>query len=447
MAFRRIFVGPVEVAGYYGNLASGLRSAGATVRYFTFNRHRFYYDSEAQVSLLARIFHFLTDPGRAPKCVLGRRVFWASRQVLRLYVFLYYASTCDVFIFAYGESLLPGKLDVPLLKLLGKRVIVNMAHGSELRPPFMDGALQPQCDDKQALALSISELSASKVKRLRFYEKHAYAIIGAPFSSTQYALRPLINTFSVGLPFAPSEAGGGELGAQEGPANLGAETSERPIRILHSPSNHVAKGTALVREAVASLQADGHLIAYVEVAGRPHGEVLSEIQRCDFVVDQVYSDAPMGAFAAEAGYFGKPALVAGYRLEHLRRFVPGSRFPPSVTCHPDDLLKMIERLVVDESLRVRVGNAARDFVRTVWSPAAVASRYLRLAQGSFPDDWCLRPTDVTYVHGWGQTESHTRDCIRAVVARFGKRGLQLSHRPDLEAACLDLAGLIDGKSG
>ena len=94
---------------------------------------------------------------------------------------------------------------------------------------------------------------------------------------------------------------------------------QRLIRILHSPSSPEVKGTYLIRQAINALKAKGYPIDYVEIMGKPNTVVIAELEKCDFIVDQLYSDTPMSGFATEAAFFGKTAVVGGYGWQEVEK--------------------------------------------------------------------------------------------------------------------------------
>jgi glycosyltransferase involved in cell wall biosynthesis len=354
--------------------------------------------------------------------------------------FIMYAPTAmwryDVFIFSFGESLLPCNLDMPILHWLGKTVISNIAHGSDARPPYLNGVFQSFSGMPCELS-RMAKLTKRKKKKVMFVERFSRLVIGAPFSSSHFCRSNFINWFWLGVPMHSAQlADSGESIRVAQPEDL-----NRAIRILHSPSKPSAKGSPAIIAAVDRLIEKGHVIEFVLLQGRPYKDVLAEIRRCDFVVDQLYSDTPMAGFATEAAWFGKPAVVGGYDFDSLKRLFSESMWPPSMTCHPNEIEQAIEDLIVNREKRLQLGAEAQRFVRSNWSAAAVAHRYLRLINDDIPEAWWLDPSTVTYLEGMGQPVERTQKIIRQMVAGFGIESLQLSHRPDLERAFLELAGL------
>ncbi|MEP1001677.1 hypothetical protein NC974_26765 [Leptolyngbya sp. SLC-A1] len=345
----------------------------------------------------------------------------------------------DVFIFGFGRTFLRKNADLPFLRLFRKKIIVNMAHGSELRPPYIDGSFQSLDGLKQPTVNQLKYIAYSHKKKIIKFEKYADYIIGAPFSSTHFACKKLINWFAIGVPYCEKQ-GFSTTKYQEGFASSTSNISNS-IRILHSPSHPAVKGSSFIRQSIQSLQYRGYDIEFVEIQGRSNQEVLKELQKCDFVVDQLYSDTPMAGFATEAAWFGKPSVVGGYGFGYLQKFIPTGMLPPSKICYPKQIEAAIEELILNQKLRLQLGAEAQAFVRNYWSAEKVAERYLRLISGNIPDDWWLDPNEVIYLHGCGQSELQSAENIRRMVKTYGHKSLRLSHRPDLEKAFLEFAGL------
>ncbi len=438
---KRIFLGPLEVAGYVNSLYCGLREIGLDCDFVEFAAHRFGYRKDAEAPpRLIRVCRKLGDWRKK----LGRIAGFPLTAGIQLAMGLYLIQALfrfDVFIFAYGRSLLPANLDLPLLKLFGKRTIMILGFGTEARPAWCDGVHQSRDGAVKLPISSIRDYARAAKKRVSRAEKWCSIIVGAPYSTSPFATRPMVNWFALGFPanienLAAGSATGGDNQRQNQP--------RQKVRILHIPSHPAAKGSPEIRCAIASLEKKGFPIEFVELVDRTHAEVISEIHGCDFVVDQIYSDTPMAGFATEAAACGKAAVVGGYGLELLRRFVPDAMWPPTCCCSPDAAESAIEELIRNVEYRRHLGELARKFVLEAWSCTRVAERYSRLIDGSVPSGWMFDPRDVVYLEGFGQPADVTRRKIRELVENFGTESLQLTHRPELERKCLEFAGLAAG---
>jgi len=441
---KKIFIGTQEIAGYYHNLWIGIKSLGFDCDYVTYSDDIFGSGSNIRTSILLKSIAWLSRCRRGKNnrtFIFFRAVITLLIEALCLIYFFIALFRYDVFIFGYGYTLLRWNLDLPVLRLFGKKVLVNMAHGSELRPPFIDGSYQTQ-DGLQPQSKILKRLALRHKRRIKFFEITVDLVIGAPFSSTQYSSQKLINIYALGIPCYSN------LDVADSPQYrfgnnhpVMMKDDGTPVRILHSPSHSAVKGSVLIREAVERLKSSGYNIDFIEIKGRPNSEVIKEIQLCDFIVDQIYSDTPMAGFATEAACFGRPAVVGGYRFEYLKKFIPPNMWPPSKICHPDDLEDSIKELIVNVDLRRRLGAKAYEFVHTQWPAVKVAEKYMRLIHGDIPQEWWLEPQSVAYFHGCGQSEKKTKDNVRSMVASYGVQSLQLSHRPELEKAFLEFADI------
>ena len=58
---KRVFIGPIEIAGYYANLAQGFREIGIDCDYITYRSHLFGYGGETRPPALLRVAQFFNS--------------------------------------------------------------------------------------------------------------------------------------------------------------------------------------------------------------------------------------------------------------------------------------------------------------------------------------------------------------------------------------------------
>ena len=216
--------------------------------------------------------------------------------------------------------------------------------------------------------------------------------------------------------------------------------------ILHCPSYPEGKGTPSIRAAIAALQCKGHRIRFVEISDKSNREVLAELAKCDFVIDQLYSDMPMVGFATEAAFFGKPAVVGGYYATEIAQDIQAKWIPPSLFCLPEEIQTAIERLIVEREFREALGKHARQFVEQNWSAAEVAKRFIALIHGVFPQDWLYDPANCRYIYGMGLSKARLRRNVASILERYGPQAFQLDDKPALLQRVLDFATEPVGES-
>lgn len=427
----RIFIGLEEISGYYAALSNELAGRGHDVAFVGGRSNPFSYGSLPAQPLLISAFDWLQGVvrGTVPAGKSLRRICTLAWIFLHFPLFLYAAVRYEVFIFSFGKSFFPNGIDLRILRRMGKVIIVNVGHGSDARPPYIDGGRQSRCGRWPDLEL-VHNLSRGMRRRLLNIEEYAHHIIAAPLSS-QFLTRPCVNWFSIGLP-TPKIPSREEDGA-------GADHSH--LRVVHAPSNPAVKGSALIRRIINELVSEGLPLTFSEVHGVKNSTVLDELQRCDFVVDQAYSDTPLAGLAVEAAAFGKPSVVGGYGFDHLRRICERDPTTYSACCHPSELKDTIRRLATDHRYRLQMGQAARQFVTECWGVKAMADRYVQLMKGTVPDSWYFDPRSVGYVCGGFAPLETLQERVRLYIEQFGLEGLCLSQRSDLEAEFLNFAGI------
>jgi glycosyltransferase involved in cell wall biosynthesis len=418
----RVFLGPVEIAGYYRALEQGLRNIGIEATAVDRGDHPYRYGADS-----AR------PPGIVRPAIFARRqlarggpaaAFWRlAARAAWLSVFIWAVWRFDVFVFGFGESFFRLR-DLPILKVLGKRIVM-VFHGSDLRPPYMDGPTMGEGSGR-----SIAEcaaIAARRKQRVRHLERYVDAVISHPLYS-HFLERPYVRALAIGLPLSDIPE---VLGRPTAPAGR--------VRILHSPSHPQAKGTPRVREAVQTLVAEGLPIDYVEVSGQPNAVVLRELLDADLVVDQLYSDTPMAGFATEAASVGRAVIVGSCDWAEILRAIPADEVGPVLACDADGVEDAIRALVTDAAKRRELGDRARAFVTAHAASTAVAQRFMQVLDGAVPPDWVCLPSDCRHLCGAGMPSDRVRRVVRDLVTEFGQDSLQLRDKPELQASLVHWA--------
>lgn len=421
-----VFIGFTEISGYFHNLREGLEQQGYRCDFVELVPHPFGYgDASRECGLIVSLIRAARARGGRARSPVLRRLLALSSGLLMAPLFLSAVAKYDVFLFTYGNSFFAANLDLPLLRLLGKRIVMPFL-GSEVRPRYIDGFLEFS---------NVEEMHASaqeQGKKIRFIERFVDVIINNP-AAGHLLERPFVNFYCLGIPQGP----GGQAGADSQESRPGADAAGQPpsgdrrVRILHTPSVRTGKGSDLIRTIVGRLGAR-YPIEYTEVTNRPHAEVLELIRTSDLVIDQAYSDTPMAAFASEAAWFGVPAVVGGYYAAVIGDEVDEEFVPPSRFVLPEELESAAESLIADAVARRELGERARQFVRTRWSRAEVASRYACVIRGAIPQEWWFDPDRMTYLYGCGLSRERAEARISAMIEGYGPEALGLGDKKDLQ---------------
>lgn len=406
----KVFIGLIEIAGYYGNLNKGFQEIGVDSTFINLFAHPFHYNGDDQPNIFVKIYKKNLKRITQYNNTLYKVPLFIINQMLKVPIFFWALKHFDIFIFGYGTSFF-NYLDLPILKICNKKIIF-VFHGSDARPPYIDGARH------NITLYKYKQISRTTKLRVTTIEKYADHIISYP-TIAQFNTKKYINSIMLGKT---------QCIARE-PSNL---KHDPVIRILHAPSDPIGKGSAIIRAAIENLKSKGYSINYIEITGKTNSEVIRELSECDFVIDQAFSDLPLPTFATEAASFGKPAVISGYYALHIHDDYEAGFIPPSLYCHPDEIELHIELLIVDPEYRSQLGKKAEAFVKGHWTPKKVAERYLQVIDGTIPDIFLFDPNTTTYVQGYGLPEEQSKEIISNMIEEFGIESLCLSDKPELE---------------
>jgi hypothetical protein len=450
---KRIFLGFHNIALYQSHLKKGLEALGCRVTRIAYGDDLKFGQDDAERIVWFRWLKRAMEWNRAcwqrvdriPKTSLLKLLaaVWILRgsaltkRVLQWCALLWTMARHDVIVLSYCGSFLESSdhtmeptrrtfRDLKLIKRAGRMLIFTF-HGSDSRPPYLDGYVLR--NPRRLAPALLVELTRSRRRLIEGIEQYADYLVSVP-AQTYFHMRPVVLHEYLGRPFETPEG--------VDPSDNGL--SAGPLVVLHAPSNPHAKGTDEIRRAMARLRESGLTFEYVEVTRRPHAELLEEIRRATLVVDQMYSDRMITGVATEAMYFGKPVVVAGYYADYYRRNYEGRMpLPPTVFCTPDKLEDAVRSLLNDPERRGALGRAGAEYVRTHFSPEVVARRWLEMIAGRLPAAAFFDPYSLTYPLGAAISRDEAQRTVAAVVAAGGRDALCLADKPELETAVMALA--------
>ena len=406
----KIFIGLTDIAGYCSSLKRGFDEIGVESIFVSLYRHPFQYRRDDDNEPILKAMYRLQE-NRDRSTSIVALMYNSLLLVLRFCLFIKVLISCDVFLFCFMDSFFDYH-ELPVLKLFRKKIIYLFL-GSDSRPLYINGKFLDLPVEELIDRTSIQKQKISKI------EKYADIIINHP-PSAHYHERRFVQFMRLGFPLSCPEI-----------KEVKPQATRRIPRILHAPSVAKGKGTDRIVAALEILRSKGHCFEYVEIQGKPNSVVIDELSRCDFVVDELYSDAVMAGFAAEAAFFGKPAIVGGYVTDRDLGDLPDGLLPPVHRCLPEQIEDAIDKLLTDVPYRQDLGRRAQEFVKQTWSSREVAERYLRIIQGSAPPDWSYDPAEIRYLHGWGLTELQARTLVHRYLDAGGVSALHLADKPRL----------------
>jgi glycosyl transferase family 1 len=282
--------------------------------------------------------------------------------------FLHAVRTYDVFHFNWGMSLLDHRAwhvhhwDFPLLKRLGKRIIVTFqgcdARMKMLSRERLSTSACAECDVAWCTP-AMDALRQERIQKVCAYADHVFAV------------NPDLMHYLPGAEFLPyASVNPNEWTA--GGTSVVPAARRGPFRILHMPTNRSIKGTKYVEQACAQLRAEGLPVELMLVERVPHGQVKALIAQADAVVDQLLIGW-YGALTVEAMAMGKPVLCY-LRDDDLKRYVSFHERIPIVRTTKGTLAQDLRALFQSPARRQDLGRAGRQFVLDVHDPMKIAAK-------------------------------------------------------------------------
>ena len=274
----------------------------------------------------------------------------------RLRAFLALAGRYDV-VHIHGLPFVALTLGAPVLRRRGTRLVVH-GHGTDLTQvahPARAAELSGQAISRTRRLLGVLALRAAR--------KHAHVFLVSSPNLLAYAphavwvRQPLDLDYWKPLDGAP----GGRM--------------PDCVRIGHSPSRRLVKGTAAVAEAVDTLVAAGRRVELVLAENLPHHAVKPLIGGTDIFVDQLrvgwYGNA-----ACEAMAMGKP--VCAYIRPDLERHLDGC---PVVNADAETLADRLLRLADNPAERAERGARGRAYVERHHDARRIAADLVEMYRG------------------------------------------------------------------
>lgn len=394
----RIFIGYEEIAGYCSSLQYILNGHGEKVHFCQLKEHAFY--KRGKQTIIEKIYIV------ALKMKKQKRIFKVLVEIAKLALIAEMALSYDVFIFVGRYS--PFMLKERKYLKLFKKKIISIFLGSDSRPLYLSGYLWDLYgNDLNRMYIEVVRQSTD----IRTIERYSDWIICNPLSG-QFLRKPFINFFEIGFPITQKRFIGLSCGTE----------NQKNVRILHAPSRPKFKGTDLIIKAIEEIRDSGIPVDFVQIVGKPNEEVLSEITRCDFVIDQLYSDSPFAGLAVEAAVLNKATIVGSYAYDNI---LFKKESIPSLFVDPSNIKTAITSLIKDVQLRDSIANKAKSFVDDEWSNDKIANRYRNIIENKLELFCYYDPNTINYCLGWGIEKKELSEKLRVYINTFGIGGLCL----------------------
>lgn len=280
-------------------------------------------------------------------------------------VFLWAVMRYDIFQLYFDGGFLGrtiGKrLELPLLKLLGKTIVVS-AYGADVRTERITrslGAYNCCMDCPQRLAFCICDDKRAQ-RNLRHVSRYADVMLSMG-DMAEYTLGSRNDLFywAIDLKKWPF---------------VGVSLFSHPVKVVHAPNHPHFKGTRFLQQAIEELQAEGYPVELILVTGMSNDRARELYLQADIVADQ-FIIGWYGNFAVEAMALGKPVIA------YIRKpdtYLPRGIDCPIVNADPGSLKKALIGLLENPRLRFELGLRGRHYVEEIHALERVGARMDRL---------------------------------------------------------------------
>lgn len=283
-----------------------------------------------------------------------------TASIDRFFFFIWSLKHYDIFHFFWGVSLLSWwrfhLLDLPLLKLLGKTIVVHfrgldvvdIAYFDYLREINRGGS-----PSKPAIS------RPDQTKKLKKWLKYADVVLVSEPDLFEVVPNATLSPQVIDMNYWK-------------PMRRPKSEEDGIIRIVHAPSSRRKKGTDFIESSIDSLKAKGHKVELVLAENLPHHKIRELYEISDIGIDQVLYGWH-GKVSVELMALEKPVLC--YIDANLRTHRPDL---PIINVIPGTLTAELEKLVIDKEKRLEIGRKSRTYAEKYHDVEAVVDQLLAL---------------------------------------------------------------------
>lgn len=269
--------------------------------------------------------------------------------------FNYCVKNYDIFHFHYAKSLLPYNLDLPILKLLDKKILMQY-WGSDV------------------IQFDIAQ------KRMRYkkedYEKVFHKQDDAKKRAQIAKMEKMVDVTVVGdpelLPFSPKSVVVAKALNLDEFEFIGVNKENHRLKIVHAPSNRGVKGTDKIIKIIEKLKNDGLDFEFILVENMTNSQAKEVYKSADLIIDDIMQ-GPYGILCMEAMALGKPVMC---RIDDsLIHAYPGL---PIINVNSDNLYQEIKKVLENLDLRIKLAKEGRKYMEANHDIMKTAQKFIDL---------------------------------------------------------------------
>lgn len=332
----RVLHAPVNIAGQASILAQAQRELGVKADVLVFDQNKFNYNCDVNLSLSGRT-------------LIGKCIALTFNFIKCLFNY-------DVFHFHFGSSLLPCNLDLPVLRLFGKKVVMHY-WGSDIRQSSIAINYVYFKSSDELQKIYPEEDDEKKIEKIKKIESYANVTIAGDYYLLPYSPKSIVIKQAINLKKLHY---------------AGCGTKTGTVDIVHAPSDREKKGTKYILPVIERLKVEGYDINFILIENKTNDEALKIYNSSDIIIDQLVLESH-GIFPLECMAMGKPVLC---RIdEKFLKYYPGL---PIIRTDPDDLYENLKLLIENPDLRKDIGEKGRRYVEEVHDSKKIAEQLINL---------------------------------------------------------------------
>jgi glycosyltransferase involved in cell wall biosynthesis len=287
------------------------------------------------------------DDFRGYQCdvMVGQQGGRLRRELDKFLFFLWAAHHYDVFHFFWGISLWSVSrfhhLDLPFLKLLGKKVVVHYRGLDVVDIAYFDWLRE----SARGTATPKPPMSRpEQQRRMKKWLKYADVVLVSEPDLHEVVPNAVLSPQVIDMAYWQ-------------PTRQPQSVQDGIIRIVHAPSSRRKKGTDFIEKSIAELKTKGLAVELVLAENLPHHKIKELYELSDIGLDQVLYGWH-GKVSVELMALGRPVVC--YIGPEYRKYRPDL---PIVSAGPADLTEVLEDLVRDATKRAELGQRSREYVQ------------------------------------------------------------------------------------
>lgn len=311
-----VIQGTIEIANQMQNITESLKKIGINATNINYYPNYLGYKSDMEFDVKA-----ISDWDKAN--IETKRI--AAKKI----------AENDIFHFHFGSSLTLDYTDLPLIKELGKKVIMQY-WGSDVRMYSKAKKLNPYIKVKDNNENAI-------IKKLKLISNYVSNCI------VDYELAEYVRDYHENIYYA-------KVSIDLKKYQINNIKNNKKLLIVHAPTSSEIKGTEYILQAIKDLQ-NNYEFDFKLVENMLHEDAVKIYKKADLIIDQILVGSH-GVFSVEAMALGKPVIC--WISEFMK-----SKYPeelPIISANPHNIKEKIEEFLLNRELIKEYGEKGRKYV-------------------------------------------------------------------------------------